>query len=57
MTHHITPPDPPDPNDPRLKGPSHDALVRAWPIIERQTAACRARLARETTAREREEAA
>ncbi len=27
---HVTPPAPLDPSDPRLKGPSREALVRAW---------------------------
>jgi len=47
MSTHITPPAPLDPDDPRLKGPSHEALVRAWPVIFRQVAICRERLARE----------
>ena len=57
MTTHITPPTPLDPNDPRLQGPSHEALVRAWPIIIRQVARCKARLAQEAAAREKGEAA
>jgi hypothetical protein len=57
MSTHITPPTPLDPNDPRLQGPSHEALVRAWPIIIRQVARCRARLAQEAAAREKGEAA
>jgi hypothetical protein len=50
----VTPPEPLNPADPRLKGPSHEALVRAWPIIMRQVAVCEARLAREAAAREME---
>jgi hypothetical protein len=57
MTTHIIPPAPRDPNDPRLQGPSHEALVRAWPIIIRQVARCRARLAQEAAEREKGEAA
>ena len=57
MNHHITPPAPLDPDDPRLKGPSHEALVRAWPIIIRQVARSRARRAREAEEREKGEAA
>ena len=44
---HVTKPAPLDPSDPRLQGPSHEALVRAWPVIFRQVAICRERLARE----------
>jgi len=51
---HVTPPAPLDPSDPRLQGPSHEALVRAWPVIMRQVAVCEARLAREAAAREME---
>ena len=43
----VSPPAPLDPSDPRLQGPSHEALVRAWPVIMRQVAVCEARLARE----------
>ena len=50
---HVTKPAPLDPSDPRLKGPSFDALVRAWPVIERQVAKCEARLAREAAARKK----
>jgi hypothetical protein len=57
MTTHIIPPAPRDPSDPRLQGPSHEALVRAWPIIIRQVARCRARLAQEAAEREKGEAA
>jgi hypothetical protein len=52
MTNHITPPATLDSGDPRCKGPSHEALVRAWPIILRQVTIARARLARETRERE-----
>ena len=51
---HVSKPAPLDPSDPRLQGPSHEALVRAWPIIMRQAAVCDARLAREAAERERE---
>ena len=47
MTHHITPPGPIPADEPRRKGPSPEALRRAWPIILRQVAACEARLERE----------
>ncbi len=54
---HVTPPAPLDPSDPRLQGPSREALVRAWPVIERQVAKCEARLAREAAEREKGAAA
>jgi hypothetical protein len=57
MTQRITPPEPLDPDDPRLKGPSYEALVRAWRVILQQTALCEARLAREAAEREKGEAA